>query len=386
MQTTNEIPFLKPFVPPTLDLIKYIERIRKSGQLTNAGEIHAEFEEALCRYLKVEHISLFSSGTLALTIALKALHLKGEVITTPFTSPATLQAIVWNNLTPVFVDIDPFDLNIDPKLIEKAITADTCAILPVHIFGSPCKTDEISAISEKYNIPVIYDAAHCFGVEVDGQSICNFGAMSVLSFHATKVFNTLEGGAVICRDARMKQHIDALKNTGINKKNLLDGYGLNAKMNELQAAYGLSHLQFMDEILISRKVAAETYFDELSNIEGIRFQMVKPEVRRNYPYIPVLIDPAQFGNNRDALFDFLSSRRTQTKKYFYPLVSDFKEFGKFKRDEMPVADWVTRNILCLPMFYDISVDQIREVSSAIKEFQKLHYQPASTQMEPLISG
>lgn len=365
----EEIPFSNPFVPPTKDLIPNIKRIRHSGQLTNGGEFHREFEEALCQYFGVKYISLFSSGTLALIIALRALNLKGEVITTPFTSPATIQAIYWNNLTPVFVDIRKDDLNINPTKIESAITAKTCAILPVHIFGSPCDLNEIDRISINYIIPVIYDAAHSFGVKINGISICNFGDLSVLSFHATKVFNTLEGGAVICHDIKMKKHLDTLKNTGIKENGILGGYGLNAKMNELQAAYGLCHLKYMDEIMEKRKKASQFYFRLLKDIPGLHFQEQKFNVEYNYPYMPVVTDPVEYGTDRDGLAAYLEKLNIVTKKYFHPLVSDFKEFKAYKTSEMPVAEWISNNILCLPMFHDISIRQIHIIVDAIR---KLH--------------
>lgn len=366
----NNIPLVKPFMPPITELIPFLERIHESQILTNNGPIHDEFEEALGSYLGVKYISLFSSGTLALTIALKALNLKGDVITTPFTSPATVQAIYWNNLKPVFADIKSNDLNIDPARIESAISPKTCAILPVHIFGSPCEVEEISRISESYRIPVIYDAAHCFGVEINGNSIFNFGELSVISFHATKVFNTLEGGAVICCDERMKRTIDTLKNTGIGKNNLLEGYGLNAKLNEFQAAYGFCHLRYMNEILREREKAAHEYWQVLKEIPGLRLPEPKTGIKHNFSYMPVLINAKEYGTNRDVLAHYLAQKNIITKKYFFPLVSDYKEFNSYKSVEMPVAEWVSNNILCLPMFFGISNDQIYSVASSIQE---LHF-------------
>jgi dTDP-4-amino-4,6-dideoxygalactose transaminase len=353
------IHFNRPLVPDIADLQPYLDKIVSSRLLTNNGPVHDEFEEKLSKYLGVSYISLFSSGTLALALALKALELKGEVITTPFTSVATIQAIYWNNLIPVFVDIDETDLNISVAEIEKAITPNSCAILPVHIFGNPCEVEQIQKIADKYNLKVIYDAAHCFGVDLNGETLIKYGDLSVLSFHATKVFNTIEGGAVISHDEKTKKYLDALKNTGLNGGFQLMGYGLNAKMNEFQAAFGLTLLKYTGDAIVKRRNATIQYWELLQNRIGLKFLTEKEGVKYNYGYFPVIIDPDDFGTTRDEVCDFLLEKMIYSKKYFYPLVSDFKEFSRFKTRPLPVAEKIARNILCLPLYHDITDDDIQ---------------------------
>jgi dTDP-4-amino-4,6-dideoxygalactose transaminase len=331
----------------------------------NGGPIHAEFEEALCNYLGAKHICLCSSGTTALMIALRALGLKGEVITTPFTSVATAQSIYWNKLKPVFVDIDKDDLNINVTEIEKAITPDTCAIVPVHIFGNPCKVDKIRQLAEKHNLKTVYDAAHCFGVELKGEPICNFGDLSVLSFHATKVFNTVEGGAIICHDEATKKYIDALINTGLDKNQKLAGYGFNAKMNEIQAAIGLAQLKYIDGNIASRMAATLNYRELLQNMEGIVTINEKAFVKYNYPYFPIIVDPDKFGRTRDDLYDHLQNKNIIARKYFHPLITDFPEFSGFKKGKLSTARNIADNILCLPLFHDITLEEINNVVDAV---------------------
>lgn len=364
----NMLPLTKPFVPPMKELQPFLERIMESRMLTNGGPVHEEFEKALCKYLGVNFICLLSSGTLALTLALKALNLKGEVITTPFTSVATIQAIYWNNLKPVFVDINQSDLNINTEAIERAITPDTCAILPVHVFGNPCDFNGIGKLAEQYNLRVVFDAAHCFGVEYNGESICNFGDLSVLSFHATKVFNTIEGGAIICHDEDLKTHINNLKNTGLNKHHLLSGYGLNAKLNEFQSAFGLIQLQHMERAIELRKNASLRYRELLKEVKGLSMIVTKDGIKHNYAFFPVLINPDEFGATRDDVMAFLESKNIFARKYFHPLVSDFKEFSQFKRTELQTATQVAENILCLPLFHDIIENEISKVVDCLKKF------------------
>jgi dTDP-4-amino-4,6-dideoxygalactose transaminase len=368
-KTPDEIPMAKPFVPPVGDLLPYLGRIWESRVLTNGGTVHAEFEQALCEYLGVKHICLFANGTLALMTALRALQLRGEVITTPFTSPATVQAIYWNGLKPVFADIDETDLNIDPRAIEAAITPETCAILPVHLFGTPCDVARINQLAQRHNLKVLYDAAHCFGVELYGNPLCNFGDLSAMSFHATKVFNTLEGGAIVCHDEGMKNQIDALKNTGLGPDHQLKGYGLNAKMNELQAAFGLCQLPYVEDVIALRKAATLKYRELLEDLPGVRMQKESEDVRQNYSYFPVLINPEEFGADRDELYDHLKVNNIVTRKYFYPLVSDFPEFEMYKTVDLPVARKVSGNILCLPLFHDIAEEQITRVVHSIRQWR-----------------
>jgi dTDP-4-amino-4,6-dideoxygalactose transaminase len=365
-----EIPFIKPFVPDETELLPYLKTMAATRQLTNGGPIHAAFEHALMEYLKVEHISLFANGTLALMIALKSLDLKGEVITTPFTSPATLQAIYWNNLTPVFADINEADLNIDVSEIQKAITSQTKAILPVHLFGFPCDVSGIEKVGKEHNLKVIYDAAHCFGVKLHQSSVCSFGDLSAMSFHATKIFNTLEGGAVICRDGAVKRYIDALKNTGIAGDHSVVGYGVNAKMNEMQAAFGLCQLKHIEKLIAAQKAATLQYKRLLKDVRGVRWPKTSTNAEYNYGYFPMIINPEEFGADRDALFDFLTKKKITTRKYFYPLISDSPQFARFKNNPLPVAQKISKSILCLPLFHDISHLQIEYVVNAIKQFRQ----------------
>jgi dTDP-4-amino-4,6-dideoxygalactose transaminase len=359
---------MRPFMPPREDLEPYLQRIWESRQLTNNGPIHEEFERALCRYLGVEHICLFANGTLALLIALKTLGLKGEVITTPFTSAATIQAIRWNNLSPVFVDIGRTDLNIHPDRIEAAFTPDTCAILPVHVYGNPCDVYGIGELAKRHHLMTVYDAAPCFGVKLNGIPVCGFGDLAVLSFHATKVFNSFEGGAIICHDSQTKERIDALKNLKLG--NGLDNLclGLNAKMNEIQAAFGLVQLNHVARVIRMRKEAASVYMEMLSGIRGIRLPQVMQGVEYNYTYFPVTVDPDEFGTGRNELAAHLENRGIVTRKYFHPLASEFPEFSGFKKADLPVAAEIATRILCLPMFHDISREEIRFISNSIREF------------------
>lgn len=361
----DDIALMKPYLPPLPEFQIYLERIWESRRMTNRGSIHSEFEKALCDYLGVKYICLFANGTLALLMALKALNLKGEVITTPYTYIATSQAIYWNNLKPVFADINETDLNLNISGIERAITQDTCAILPVHIFGNPCNTDKINELAHKHNLKVIYDAAHCFGVEFRGESICNFGDLSVLSFHATKVFNSFEGGAIICHDEITKKYIDALGNNGYSNDKKLSGYGLNAKMNEMQAAFGLVQLKYVDKVIAGRKVASESYRFLLKDIPGLRMPDEMEFVKYNYSYFPVIIDHMEFGASRDDLFGFLKKRNIETRKYFYPLVSDYKEFKTSSTNDLSVAVKIAGSILCIPLFHDISSEELEFVADSI---------------------
>ena len=359
------IHFNRPLVPGADDLQPYLDRILSSRVLTNTGPVHDELEEAVCQYLGVKYITLVSSGTLALALALKALNLKGEVITTPFTAPATLQAIHWNNLVPVFADIDPADLNLSPESIEKATTSDTCAILPVHIFGHPCKVEAIQQIAERHHLKVIYDAAHCFGVKLNGEPVSKHGDLSVLSFHATKVFNTIEGGAVVSHDENTKKYLDALKNTGVNDNFKLTGYGLNAKMNELQAAFGLAQMKYLDEAIRGRRAATLLYRKAFQKVKGLRLLDESKDVVHNYAYFPILINPEEYGMSRDQLADDLLDQGIITKKYFYPLMSDFAEFSRYKRGPLFNAEQVACNILCLPLYHDFEEQDVLAVINRV---------------------
>ena len=366
----RNILLMRPSIPDRKELEPYLTRIWESRQLTNTGPIHVEFEEALCKYLGVENICLFANGTLALIFALKVLNLKGKVITTPFTSIATIQAIYWNNLTPVFADIYRSDLNIHADKIEAAITPDTSAIMPVHIFGNPCDVHGIHEVATRYNIKTVYDAAHCFGVKLEGIPVCQFGDLAVLSFHATKVFNTIEGGAIVCGDRVMKEHIDALKN--IRLDNGLDNLcsGLNATMNEIQAAIGMVQLNHIDNIINLRKNATNIYLNQLAGIKGIEILASRSSVDYNYTYFPVIIDPVVFGRGRNDLADHFEKKGISTRKYFHPLVSDFTEFSMYKTVDLPVAEEISDKILCLPLYHDISFEEITYITDSIKQLSQ----------------
>ena len=287
-----------PLLPPLEEFIPYLEQIWQSKHLTNSGPFHQQFEAALAKYLGVEYLSLFSNGTLALLTALQALRVKGEVITTPYSFVATAHTILWNSLKPVFVDIDPKTCNMDPRKIEAAITPETTAILPVHCYGIPCNVDEIQRIADMYDLRVIYDAAHAFGVKENGSSILTHGDLSILSFHATKVFNTVEGGAIICQDAKMKKRIDDLKNFGFANETTVVATGINGKMNEVQAAFGMLQLQHIDQALLNREVIYKRYVEKLAGIKGLRILDKPQNIEWNYAYTPIFIDE-NFACSRD---------------------------------------------------------------------------------------
>ncbi|MBN1339015.1 MAG: DegT/DnrJ/EryC1/StrS family aminotransferase [Bacteroidales bacterium] len=369
-ETKTKVPLIKPFLPPLGEVLPYLQQIWETRILTNGGPLHEELERALCDYLGVKFISLFSSGSLALMIALKALDLKGEVITTPFTFPATLQGILWNNLQPVFADIDPNDLNIHPEAVEKAITPRTCAILPVHVFGIPCDVEMIHRLARKHNLRVIYDAAHSFGVRINGDSVCRYGDLSVMSFHATKVFNTFEGGAVVCHDEMTKKRIDALKNNGIDARYRIAGSGINAKMSEFQAAVGLCQLKYVNGIIDHQKAAVSKYRELLTGINGLSMLQEREEYALNYSFLPVIVDALQFGASRDELHDFLECENIVTRKYFSPLVCDSGEVAGGETGLLPVARKMAADILCIPVFHDITRQQISAVTAAINRFHQ----------------
>ncbi|MGZ8546854.1 MAG: DegT/DnrJ/EryC1/StrS family aminotransferase, partial [Sulfuricurvum sp.] len=312
----------QPYLPPLDDFIPYLQQIWDSKILTNGGPFHQQLEEALCDYLGVKHISLFTNGTLALVTALQALRITGEVITTPYSFVATAHSLLWNGIKPVFVDIDPVTLNLDPSKIEAAITPQTTAILPVHCYGHPCDVKAIEEIADNYNLKVIYDAAHAFGVKDEGGSILRHGDLSVLSFHATKVFNTFEGGAIISPDAKTKQRIDHLKNFGFVDEVTVVAPGINGKMSEINAAFGLLQLQHIDNAIKQRKEIDKMYRNALCDINGITLLHEKSEQASNYSYFPILIED-EFSLSRDELYQQLRDNNIFARRYFYPLISDF---------------------------------------------------------------
>lgn len=347
----------QPILPSLEDFNKYLQKIWDVKILTNNGPFHQEFEKALAEYLGVNYISLFTNGTLALITALHALDIKGEVITTPYSFVATTHALWWNKNIPVFVDIESEHMNIDPLNIEKAINSQTSAIMPVHVYGNPCNVDEIQTIANKYGLKVIYDAAHAFGVKKQNNSILNFGDLSVLSFHATKVFNTFEGGAIISHSPEMKHHIDNLKNFGFRSEILVEEPGINAKMNELQAALGLLQLKSIDQAILQRKVIANAYQKGLKDVNGIRTLTDMPDIGHNYAYFPIFINKESYGMDRDALYEKLKQHNIYGRKYFYPLISDFqpyKELNSATASNLPNANDLAKKVLCLPIYPDLN--------------------------------
>ncbi len=361
MNVSEPIYVTRPFLPPLEEFHEYLEHIWESKQLTNKGPYHEVFEKKLAEYLNVKYVSLFSNGTLALISALQALRITGEVITTPFSFVATTHALNWNGIKPVFCDIDPVTYNLDPKKIEAAITPKTTAILPVHVYGNPCDVEAIQEIAGTYGLKVIYDACHAFGVTINGNSVLNFGDLSVLSFHATKVFTTFEGGAIICHDEATKKRIDFLKNFGFAGETTVVAPGINAKMNEFQAALGVLQLKYIDQSIQKRKEIAEYYRQHLHGLTGISIFEDMPDVRHNYQYFPILIDKELFGKSRDKVYDALKKQNIFSRRYFYPLISQFPTYRGLESAQpgnLPVAEDMTQKILCLPIFPGLSKESI----------------------------
>jgi len=354
-----------PFLPPLEEFLPSLEKIWESRVLTNGGPFHQELEAKLCEYLGVEHISLFTNGTIALVTALQALRISGEVITTPYSFVATSHSLIWNSIKPVFVDIDPQTFNLDPKLIESAITPSTTAIMPVHCYGIPCDVQAIKKIADNYNLKVIYDAAHAFGVKHEGHSLLNYGDLSVLSFHATKVFNTFEGGAIICPDAATKKRIDNLKNFGFVDETTVVAPGINGKMSEINAALGLLQLKYVDAAIEKRSDIAASYRDAFSKVKGVIVPPASTATRHNHSYFPILIDET-YGMSRDELYDLLRTYDVFARRYFYPLISEFpmyRALASSKPANIPVAHQVASRVLCLPIYPDLSKeDQDRVIS------------------------
>ncbi|RJX80582.1 dTDP-4-amino-4,6-dideoxy-D-glucose aminotransferase VioA [Pseudomonas sp. LS-2] len=359
-------PVTRPLLAPLEEFIPYLEQIWESRQLTNGGPFHQQFEQELAEYLGVEHLSLFANGTLALVTALQALRITGEVITTPYSFVATAHSLLWNGLKPVFVDIDPYTYNLDPVRIEEAITPATTAIMPVHCYGRPCDVDAIQRLADRYGLKVIYDAAHAFGVRERGQSILRHGDLSVMSFHATKVFNTFEGGAIVCPDAKTKQRIDYLKNFGFADEVTVVAPGINGKMSEINAAFGVLQLKHIDAALARRKQLDAIYREALSNIEGIAIAWPERE-GHNYSYFPILVNP-EFPLTRDELFERFRASDILVRRYFYPLISAFPMYrglDSARPEKLPIADSVSSRILCLPIFDSLTHEEITHVLDII---------------------
>jgi dTDP-4-amino-4,6-dideoxygalactose transaminase len=372
-RTDEPILVTRPLLPPIEEFYEYLKDIWESKWLTNNGKYHQALEKALCEYLGVEFISLFSNGTLALVVALQALRITGEVITTPFSFVASTHSLWWNNIKPVFVDIDPVSLNLDPHKIEAAITQHTTAILPVHVYGNPCDVYRIKEIADLYGLKVIYDACHTFGVTVDNIPVLNFGDLSVMSFHATKVYNTFEGGAIVCHDEATKERIDNLKNFGFVGETMVVIPGINAKMNEVQAAMGLLQLKYIGQAIDKRKKIAARYRDALKNIAGLTYMEDFPGVKHCYSYFPVRIDKQNFGKTRDDVYEKLKRHNIFGRRYFYPLISQFPTYcglESAKPGKMPVAEKVTDEVICLPIYPDMGtqiIDRIVAILTSIDD-------------------
>ena len=359
-----------PLLPSLEELMPYLQDIWNRKWLTNNGHYHQELEKALCEYLKVPYISLFTNGTLPLICALQALRITGEVITTPYSFVATTHSLWWNGIKPVFVDIDPETCNINPDKIEAAITPKTTAIMPVHVYGKPCDTERIQEIADKYGLKVIYDAAHAFGVEVNGRSILNAGDMSTLSFHATKVYNTVEGGALICHDEQTKKRIDYLKNFGFAGETTVIAPGINGKMDEVRSAYGLLNLKQVDAAIEARHQVAIKYREALRDVKGIRVMEDMPGVRHNYSYFPIFIDAEAYGMTRDELYFKMKENGVLGRRYFYPLISEFSTYRGLEStrpENLPVATKIADSVICLPMYHALTeVDVERVIVQIVK--------------------
>ena len=357
-----------PLLPNLGEFTEILKDIWNSKWITNNGSYHQKLEQALAEYLKVPYVSLFTNGTLPLITALQALRITGEVITTPYSFVATTHALWWNGIKPVFVDIDPKTGNLDPNKVEAAITPRTTAIMPVHVYGQPCDINAIQAIADNYGLKVIYDAAHAFGVEVNGKSILNAGDMSTLSFHATKVYNTVEGGAMIMHDEKTKKRIDYLKNFGFANETTVVGPGINSKMDEIRAAYGLLNLRQVDAAIEARRQVAIKYRESLKNVEGITFFEDIPHVKHNYSYFPIFVDAEKYGMTRDELYFKMKEKNVWGRRYFYPLISTFSTYRGLESaapSNLPNAHRMADSVICLPMHHGLSEEDVQRVIDSI---------------------
>ena len=364
----KQITVTSPLLPDLEDFNLMLKEIWSSKWITNNGSFHRQLEAALCEYLKVPYISLFTNGTLPLITALQALNISGEAITTPFSFVATTHSIWWNGIKPVFVDIDPLTCNIDPDKIEAAITPRTTAIMPVHCYGNPCDTARIQAIADKYGLKVIYDAAHAFGVDVNGKSLLEAGDMSTLSFHATKVYNTIEGGALVMHDEQTKKRIDFLKNFGFAGETEVVAPGINGKMDEMRSAYGLLALKIVDDAIDARRQVALKYREALKDVKGIRFFDESEGVKHNYSYFPIFINAQEYGMTRDELYFKMKENNVLGRRYFYPLISSFstyKGLDSASVKNLPVANMLADQVICLPMHHDLSENDVERVLTQI---------------------
>lgn len=366
----TQITVTSPLLPDLGEFNDLLKEIWDSKWITNNGRFHKRLEAALCEYLKVPYISLFTNGTLPLITALQALRITGEVITTPYSFVATTHSLWWNGIKPVFVDIDPSTGNLDPNLIEAAITPKTTAIMPVHVYGKPCDTKAIQDIADKYGLKVIYDAAHAFGVEVNGESILNAGDMSTLSFHATKVYNTIEGGALVMHDEKTKKRIDYLKNFGFAGETEVVAPGINSKMDEVRAAYGLLNLRQVDDAIAARRKVAVAYREALRGVDGITFFEDMPGVRHNYSYFPLFIDAERYGMTRDELYQKMRDANVLGRRYFYPLISEFSTYRRLPSanpENLPKAHKMANSVICLPMHHTLSDEDTARIIKLIQK-------------------
>lgn len=371
------IPLTRPLLPPLQEFIPYLEQVWASGMLTNGGAMHQALEDALKQHLGVGHLALTSNGTMALLLALRVLGITGEVITTPYSFVATAHSLLWSGITPVFVDIDPVTLNMDPARIEAAITPRTSAIMPVHCYGTPCDTATIGRIARDHGLKVIYDAAHAFGVEDEGGSILRHGDLSILSFHATKVFNTFEGGAVVCHDEETATQLGRLRNFGFVNETTVSSIGINAKLNEVSAAFGLLQLRHIEQALERRRHVDAAYRQRLSGITGLRCLPSSAETRPNHAYFPILLN-GDFPMTRDALYGLLRDREIMVRRYFHPLISAFPMYADLPSatpENLPAANAVSSQVLCLPIFPDMKDEEIDIITTFIREASGHH--PAS---------
>jgi dTDP-4-amino-4,6-dideoxygalactose transaminase len=363
----------QPSMPPQEEFNEYLKKIWNTKVLTNHGPFHQQFEKELADYLGVRYLSVFVNGTMALITALQALRITGEVITTPFSFVATTHALWWNNIKPVFVDIEPDHFTLDPAKIEASITPNTTAIVPVHVYGNPCNVEAIQKIADTYGLKVIYDAAHTFGVKVNGNSVLNFGDLSILSFHATKVFNTFEGGAIVCHDEKTRRRIYFLRNFGFADEVTVIGPGINAKMNEVQSAFGLVQLKYIDEYIIKQRTITEIYRAGLAGVEGIRYITDIEGVDHTYSYFPIFINAEQYGRSRDEVYNLLKESNIFGRRYFYPLISQFPTYRSLpsaKTELLPVATKAASQVICLPIYPDLKLEYVYFIIEILKKGRK----------------
>ena len=369
MESKDLITVTSPLLPDLDEFNELLKDIWNRKWITNNGHYHQELEKALCEYLKVPYISLFTNGTLPLITALQALRITGEVITTPYSFVATTHSLWWNGIKPVFVDIDPATGNIDPDKIEAVITPKTTAIMPVHVYGKPCDVKRIQEIADKYGLKVIYDAAHAFGVEVNGKSILTAGDMSTLSFHATKVYNTIEGGALVMHDEQTKKRIDYLKNFGFASETEVVAPGINSKMDEMRSAYGLLNLRQVDKAIEARRQVAVKYREALREVPGISFFDDMPGVKHNYSYFPVFVDAKQYGMTRDELYFKMKEHNVLGRRYFYPLISTFSTYRGLESsapENLPNAHKMADSVICLPMHHALTGEDVERIINEIR--------------------